>query len=721
MAEKNVKNKKKKHKSKALKIVLAVAAAIAGILLMVILVYAGSILKLRNNAKEVIADVTKETFRQTETSIIYDINGEEITTLSGVKELYYIESGDIPEILKQAFVVIEDKDFYSHHGVDLSAIIRASIANAKNNAITQGASTITQQLARNMFLTQDVTWERKITEMFAAIELEKKFSKSQILEFYINNIYYANGYYGIEAAAQGYFDKSVNELTLSQLIFLAAIPNNPSKYDPVSNPDATKSRRDLILKQLYAEGYITGLEYYTAVEEEIELVNTKSDKHNYIETYVFYCATRALMEKNGFVFRYEFTSEEDEQNYNDKYDEMYSEYQASLFTGGYRIYTAIDLEKQDLLQSILDEKMKDFTDVNDEGVYKTQAAAVCIDNGSGLVTAIVGGRSQDYDGYTLNRAYQSYRQPGSSIKPLNVYAPYLMSGHTPDETIEDYQIAGGPRNVGDEYRGEITLTEALAWSSNVCAWKIMEEMTPEYGMSFLHLMNFKKTAVDDSNMAASIGGFTVGVSPVELASGYATLENDGVYRNPTCIDKITDSTGSILVDNTGDQVRVYDETASRMVTKMLEYGVNNGLLTNAKLENAIVAAKSGTTNDSKDGWLAGYSRYYTTAVWVGNDTPATIDGLSGGSYPLYIWKDYMEKIHEGLELRPFPDYEGESEMIQDGTVGETREEETEAETHPGYGGGTLNIGDGDSDTDVSGMGDKDVDVSGMGDRDAPAR
>ena len=192
MAEKNVKNKKKKHKSKALKIVLAVAAAIAGILLMVILVYAGSILKLRNNAKEVIADVTKETFRQTETSIIYDINGEEITTLSGIKELYYIESGDIPEILKQAFVVIEDKDFYSHHGVDLSAIIRASIANAKNNAITQGASTITQQLARNMFLTQDVTWERKITEMFAAIELEKKFSKSQILEFYINNIYYAN-------------------------------------------------------------------------------------------------------------------------------------------------------------------------------------------------------------------------------------------------------------------------------------------------------------------------------------------------------------------------------------------------------------------------------------------------------------------------------------------------------------------------------------------------
>ena len=711
-------SKKKRKKSKVFKIILAVVVAIAGVLLMLVLVYAGSILKLRKEAGKITANVTADTFRQIETSIIYDIDGNEITSLSGVKELYYIDSGDIPDILKKAFVITEDKDFYNHHGVDLSAIIRASIANAKNSAITQGASTITQQLARNMFLTQDVTWERKITEMFTAMELEKKFSKDQILEFYINNIYYANGYYGIEAAAQGYFGKSVGDLSLSQIIFLSAIPNNPSRYDPVNNPDATKSRRNLILKQLFADGQISSLEYYSAVEEDVELVNNKDDKHNYVETYVFYCATRALMEDNGFVFRYEFTSEEDEQKYNDMYDSMYSEYQASLFTGGYRIYTAIDMDKQELLQSAVDENMKTFTDVNDEGIYKTQAAAVCIDNSTGLVTAIVGGRSQDYDGYTLNRAYQSFRQPGSSIKPVNVYAPYLMLGHTPDEKIEDYQLAGGPKNVGDQYRGEITLTEALAWSSNVCAWKLMDSMTPEYGMSFLNLMNFKKSAVDDSNLSASIGGFTVGVSPVELASAYATLENGGVYRNPTCIEKITNSSGSIIVDNTGKEVNVYDEASSGMVTKMLEYGVNKGLLTNAKLENAIVAAKSGTTNDSKDGWLAGYSRYYTTVVWVGNDTPSTIDGLSGGSYPLYIWKEYMEKIHDGLELKQFPDYEGEGDLIHSGTQG-TDEWETETETHPGYGDNTLNIGDGDTYTDISGTGDKDVDVSGMGDKDAP--
>lgn len=712
------KSHKKKHMNKVLKTVLIILGTLAGVLLIFIMVYAGSILKLRKNAKAVTSGVTADTFRQIETSIVYDIDGEEITSLSGTKDLHYISSSDMPDILKRAFVITEDRDFYSHHGVDLSAIIRAAVANVKHNAIKQGASTITQQLAKNMFLTQDVTWERKITEMFAAMELEKKFSKEQILEFYINNIYYANGYYGIEAAAQGYFGKSVNDLSLSQLIFLVAIPNNPSKYDPVNNLDAAKSRRDLILKQLYAEGEISGLDYYSAIEEKIELVNTKKDRHDYVETYVFYCATRALMEKNGFVFKYEFSSDEDEQNYNDKYDEMYSEYQASLFTGGYRIYTAIDMDKENLLQQIVDDKMRGFTDVNDEGIYKTQAAAVCIDNSTGLVTAIVGGRSQDHNGYTLNRAYQSFRQPGSSIKPVNVYAPYLMSGHTPDEKIDDSPILDGPHNVGDEYRGEITLTEALAWSSNVCAWKIMGEMTPEYGMSFLHLMDFKKSAVDDNNQAAAIGGFTVGVSPVELASAYATLENDGVYRNPTCIDKITNAKGSIIVDNTGDETRVYTEEASRMVTKMLEYGVNKGILTSAIMPDVVVAAKSGTTNDYKDGWLAGYSRYYTTVVWAGNDNPATVDGLSGGTYPLYIWKEYMEKIHKGLEKKTFPEYDGESDMINDATEHESQAE-TETETHPGYGGSSMNISDGDRNTNVSGMGDKNIDVSGMGDKDAP--
>lgn len=704
--------KRKRKKRKALKIILAVVVVLLGALGIVALVYGGSVLKLQKNAKALTKDVTEDTFRQTETSIIYDINGNEITSLSGIKQLYYIYDEEIPDILKKAFVLLEDKDFYKHDGVDFSAIIRAMIANARSNSLAEGASTITQQLAKNIFLTQDKTWERKITEMFVAVELEKKFEKSEILEFYINNIYFGHGYYGIEAAAQGYFGKSVGELTLSQLTYLAGMPKNPSRFDPVSHPDTVLERRNFILRQLFANGDISSLEYYEAVEEPVVLVDSSDDTYNYVETYVFYCATTALMEHDGFVFLEEFASDEDREKYEEKYDEWYSKYQASLFTGGYRIYTAIDMDKQALLQSALDKNLKDFKEVNEEGIYKTQGAGVCIDNATGLVTAIVGGRSQDYDGYTLNRAYQSYRQPGSAIKPIIVYAPYLMSGHTPDEIIDDSPIEGGPRNFDDSYRGRITLTEALAWSSNVCAWKIMEEMTPAYGMSFLHQMKFKRTAVDDNLQAASVGGFTNGVSAVELASAYAAIENNGTYRKPTCISRITDSRGTTIIDNNGSEVRVYDENSAKAVTKMMEYGVNHGILTGAQIDNVIVAAKSGTTNDSKDGWLAGYSRYYTTVVWVGNDMPVAIEGLAGGTYPLNIWKEYMTEIHRGLRPWEFPNYENQSQMIDEGaTQPETTAPGHERETHPGHGGAGMNIGDGDEYVTVTGDGDIDVDLS----------
>lgn len=704
--------KRKRKKRKIFKIILAIVIALLGVLGIVALVFGGSVLKLQKNAKALTKDVTADTFRQTETSIIYDINGKEITSLSGIKQLYYIYDEEIPDILKKAFVLLEDKDFYKHDGVDFSAIVRAMIANAKSNSLAEGASTITQQLAKNIFLTQDKTWERKITEIFVAVELEKKFEKPEILEFYINNIYFGHGYYGIEAAAQGYFGKSVGELTLSQLTYLAGMPKNPSRFDPVSHPDTVLERRDFILRQLFANGDISSLEYYEAVEEPVVLVDSSDDTYNYVETYVFYCATTALMEHDGFVFREEFASDEDRENYEEKYHEWYSKYQASLFTGGYRIYTAIDMDKQELLQAALDKNLKDFKDVNEEGIYKTQGAGVCIDNATGLVTAIVGGRSQDYDGYTLNRAYQSYRQPGSSIKPIIVYAPYLMSGHTPDEIIDDSPLEGGPRNFDDSYRGKITLTEALAWSSNVCAWKIMEEMTPSYGMSFLHQMKFKRTAVDDDLQAASVGGFTNGVSAVELASAYAALENNGTYRNPTCISKITNARGSIIIDNSGSEVRVYDENTAKAVTKMMEYGVNYGILTGAQIENVIVAAKSGTTNDSKDGWLAGYSRYYTTVIWVGNDMPVAIEGLSGGSYPLNIWKEYMTEIHRGLKPWAFPNFQNQSQMIDEGTTQpETTASGHENETHPGFGGAGMNIGDGDHYAPVTDDGDKDVDLS----------
>lgn len=715
MADKKPKKKNKKLK----KIILTLVVFLVGIILIVGGVFVGKILKLRKNAKELMKGVNADTFRQTEASVIYDINGEEISTLSGIKELYYIDSDEIPSILKQMFVQIEDQDFYKHSGVDFSAIVRAALANITHASIKQGASTITQQLAKNMFLTQDVNWNRKITEMFVAKELEKKFSKDQILEFYINNIYFANGFYGIEAAAEGYFGKKVDELSLSQLAFLAGIPKSPNRYDPFNNYETALKRRDAVLRQVYAAGIISSLEYYEAVEEKI-LLNTNTDvRYNYIETYVFYCATRALMEKNGFVFRTEFVDEEDENTYKELYNSYYSDYQKSLFTGGYQIYTAIDMEKQEILQNILDIELKGHDETNEEGIYDLQGAAVCIDNETGLVTAIVGGRTQEYDGYTFNRAYQGFRQPGSSIKPLLVYTPYLMLGHMPDELIDDSYMLGGPKNSGDIYHGLVTLTEGLGYSSNVVAWKLMDEMTPLHAIQYLHRMHYDKIGMDNNNQAISVGGFTYGVTAVELAAGYATLENDGVYRNPTCVSRITNAKGENIVDNPGVGTEVYAPLATKMVTKMMEWGVNYGILQGAKMDNAIVAAKSGTTNDNKDGWLAGYSKYYTTVVWVGCDMPKTVEGLGGGTYPLNIWKKFMNIIHQGLELKEFPDYMDETE---ENKKDPWYDDEKETETHPGWqGGGTPNISDGDTPhgVDVGGMGDKDVDVSGMGDKDYP--
>ena len=264
----------KKVKWAILFIVLALLAA-GGIYLAP---KAASVWRMRRIAKAFVDSSTQSTFKETKTTLVYDKNGEELCQIKSSKELYYVTFDQIPKTLANAFVVMEDRDFYSHSGIDYKAIVRAALANQKSSEIVQGASTITQQLARNIFLTQEVTWERKIEEMFIAWDLEKKYSKEEILEFYLNNIYFGNGYYGVEAAARGYFSKSVSELTLSEQAFIAAIPNNPSKYNPLTNFENTLRRRDLILEQMYDTDYITSMDFYTAKSEEIVLNQPQQEK-----------------------------------------------------------------------------------------------------------------------------------------------------------------------------------------------------------------------------------------------------------------------------------------------------------------------------------------------------------------------------------------------------------------------------------------------------------
>lgn len=489
------------------------------------------------------------------------------------------------------------------------------------------------------------------------------------MEFYLNNVYFMNGYYGIQAACHGYFNCELSDLDLSQTAFLCAIPNSPTYYDPINNKDHTLTRRNLILKNLKEDGKITQQEYEAAINEEITLNMPEKDdtvKYNYVDTYAYYCATRALMENEGFKFKYYFDSDDEEKEYDASYDEMYSYCQKKLYSDGYKIYTSIDLTMQQQLQDSIDLTLLDFTDTTDDGTFKLQSAATCIDNDTGEVVAIVGGRSQDAVSHTLNRAFQSHRQPGSSIKPLIVYTPSFERGKTPDTIVNDHKFDGGPSNSGDSYYGDVTIRFAVQKSLNTVAWQLYDELTPKVGLQYLKDMNFTNIVKDDYVTATALGGFTTGVSTLEMASAYSTLENDGMYRNPTCIKSIVDSDNNIIYTSSQKDTVIYTETASRMMTDVMTDVMKSGTGRSANLDNGMpCAGKTGTTNDKKDGWFCGFTRYYTTCVWVGCDMPETVKKLTGSSYPAEIWKNYMDQIHADLTPIDFLPYAQISDDYQD--------------------------------------------------------
>ena len=678
-------NSKKRRRRRIIK---RIVIAVIVVLLAGAGIYAGpklvKIAKLAADAKQMADESSVDTFKNGKTTVIYDKNGDQLCTMKASKDMYYIDYDNIPATLADSFVVMEDRDFYNHSGIDIKAIIRALIANRKSDTIVQGASTITQQVAKNVFLTQEVTWDRKIKEIFLAWGLEKKYSKEQILEFYLNNIYFSNGYYGVEAAAKGYFGKSAAELSVSEQAFIAAIPNNPTKYNPLTNYDATLTRRNLILKELYNADYIDSMTYNTALDEEITVSGSGekvSTKNNSVETYARHCATEEMMKYCGFVMRNNFNSEDEYNEYEELYQKYYSTCQQMLLGGGYTVYTSIDPEAQEALQDSIDKNLASYKTLSDDGVYEFQGAATCIDNSTGNVVAIVGSRSQELNGYTLNRAYQSYRQPGSSIKPIVVYTPYLQQRNTPDTIVTDEKIDGGPNNADGSYAGQMTLRTAVMKSKNTVAWKIYrDDITPKMGIGFLLNMGFHKVWMDKNTNAVALGGFTYGVSTEEMAGAYATIANDGMFRQPTCVTKITNTSGRTIVDTSGREVRVYDTNSCRLMTDMLRSVVTGGTGVGAEPSDAIVAGKTGTTNSNKDAYFCGYSQYYTMAVWTGYDYPKTQSSVK----TLSIFRDFMEVIHKGKEKVEFKSASNvitkQTETQPETTTSEEQETSTKQET-----------------------------------------
>ncbi|MCH5267685.1 MAG: transglycosylase domain-containing protein [Lachnospiraceae bacterium] len=661
--------KEKKHPKLrfALKIsLLLFLLAILAVLAVFYFKFGDDLLRWQSEAKHDVAASSTETFRSSETSFIYSSDKKVIAKLTGDKDLYYLNFDEIPQAVKDCFIVTEDRDFYEHEGVNFLSTMKAAVLLVKSRlnheSISRGGSTITQQLARKVYLTDDKTYERKVREMFYAMELEKKYTKDQILEFYINNVCFANAKYGIESASRAYFSRPTAELNLAEIAFLCAIPNRPEKYNPLEGYDNTIERKNRVLSQLLSEGKISEAEYSDASYTEIILDPAETVKtQDYMATYAISCATKALMEQHGFEFKYEFSDSTEQEEYEKEYEALYDECRTDLNTGGYHIYTSLSRSRQNKLQKKVNETLAGFKEKTDDGIFKLQGAATCIDNETGFVVAIVGGRKQkSTTGYTLNRAYQSYRQPGSCFKPVVVYTPSLERGYTPDSIVDDTRFKDGPRNSDNTYLGKIPLRRAVEKSKNVVAWRLFEELQPKVGLSYVLKMEFNNIVADDYYPASSLGGLTNGVTTVEMASAYATIENDGIFRRPTCIKKITDSDGNVILKNNGKkrkEKQVYDKNAARSMTDILTGVLTNGTGSGHALNNMACAGKTGTTSDKKDGWFCGFTPYFTTAVWVGYDSPKTLDSLYGNTYPLTIWESFMNELHEGLEYKDFVESE----------------------------------------------------------------
>ena len=596
--------------------------------------YPQKVFSLYLEAQTVARESSASDFQTGQVGEVYDSDGNRIALLQNDKNIIYLTSDQIPELVKQAFVSIEDKRFYKHHGSDSFAIVRAVTSLLGKGRITQGGSTITQQLVRNIYLTHTIRWERKVEEIFIAHAMEREYSKDELLEFYINNIYFSNGCYGIEAASQKYFSRSVSDLDLSETAFLCAIPNNPSIYDPLTHADKTIERRNLILQNMLDDGIINEQQYTDAVNEKITLnPYSPSYTRTWAHTYIYECATRALMGVTG-------------KDYDTCHDMLYN--------NGYKVYTSIDMEAQELLQTTVDTELEDYNTRNNNGSYALQASAVTIDNTTGLVTAIVGGRSQDDVSADYNRAYLSFRQPGSSIKPLIVYTPALERGYTASSTVVDSKEPDGPSNAGS-YSGAISLRTAVEQSKNTVAYKLFRELTPEVGLQYLLNMNFSSIQDSDYVLSAALGGLSKGASCLEMTSAYATLENEGVFRQPTCVTLITDSAGNVVVRPETEEKQVYQSSAAHEMTNILEGVLTRGTAHGKALTNMPCAGKTGTTTDNIDGWFVGYTAYYTTGVWVGFDSPRSTHSLSGATYPLDIWYNYMTELHKDRSSRNLND------------------------------------------------------------------
>ena len=661
-----------------------------------------------------------------EATFVYDANGDQLQKLTAPdSNRMPVTIDQIPLDLQHAVVAIEDERFYEHNGIDIRGILRAGVVGITTGHFSEGASTITQQLIKNNVFTDWVNestlerFERKFQEWYLALELEKQVKdKDVILQNYLNTINLGNGNYGVQAAAQDYFGKDVSDLTLSECTVLAGITQNPTKYNPVINPENNAKRRQKVLDHMLDQEYITKEQYDECladnVYERIQSVEKESESENTTYSY--------------------FIDELTEQVIQDLQDKRgYSEQQAynALYSGGLRIYTTQDPSIQQICdeeysdpdnfpsgsqveldyaltlkhangeeenystemleQYFIQNESSDFTVLfnsqesaqahvdaykaavmteGDEVVAETvhftpqpQSSLCIIDQHTGYVKAIVGGRGEKSSSLSLNRATNTTRQPGSTFKPLAAYAAALNEcGMSLATTFEDEPFTydnGEPLyNADRQYHGTVTMREAIVHSYNIPAVKCMIEITPELGVEYLQKFGFttlitEPTEInggiyDDVNASTAIGGITQGVSNLELTAAYATIANNGTYIKPVFYTKILDADGNVVIDNTPEKTTVIKPSTAYLLTNVMEDVVTEGTGTRVQFDGMHIAGKTGTTDNYRDLWFCGFTPYYTCSVWAGYDDNTVVPKGTYRTYQQTLWRNIMQRIHADL-------------------------------------------------------------------------
>ena len=615
---------------------------------------------IKQNAYEKLSNMTEDSFKRAGNTEIYDKDGN-IIGKYGNEKYEYISFQDISKYIVNGYIAKEDRNFLNHHGVDYKAILRAGYSYIKHKGvITQGGSTITQQVIKNNLLTSEQTYQRKITEIMLARALEKQYNKNQIMEFYCNSNYFGNGCYGVQAASQYYFGCDAKDISLGNAAILVATSNLPNVYNPIVNYDLSLEKRNDVLDDMLTCQYISQEEYDEAVAEKPTIVKQQSSeiKETYLTTYALHCTALKIMKKEGFDFKYTYRTEQEYEEYKKDYDEKYNNTVEVVRSGGYKIYTSLNQNIQKKLQQSIDSNLSEFQERNEnDEMYALQSAGVCVDNNSNMVVAIVGGRNNE--GY-YNRGYQAKRQSGSAIKPLLDYAPAINEGVVSCGTMvkdEEISIDGySPLNANRKYIGDVSVRSALFNSINTIAVKLYTETGKETALSYLADMHFHSMSYADMIAPSiAIGGFTNGVAVDEMAKGYSTLANGGKYSENTCIYKIIDSNNEIIYQSDDATTEVFNEDTAFMMTDMMQqtFKENGGAGNKYQTDKQIYVGKTGTTNDTKDVWFCGYSAYYTTAIWIGYDTPREMENMQSATYPTKIWIDFMQDLHKNLAPKEF--------------------------------------------------------------------